>query len=84
MRPMFLAVLLVSATPAAAQHGEEADRAAVMATVDQLFGALAGKDRAALLGVVVAEGRATSAGVDAAGGLNAPIPARAQFGVFRM
>lgn len=67
MREIFLALLLVTAAPAAAQHAEEADRAAVMATVDQLFGALASKDRAALLGAVVAEGRATSAGVDAAG-----------------
>ncbi len=67
MRPMFLALLLITAAPAAAQHTEEADRAAVMATVEQLFGALASKDRAALLGAVVAEGRATSAGADAAG-----------------
>lgn len=67
MREIFLALLLITAAPAAAQHAEEADRAAVMATVDQLFGALASKDRAALLGAVVAEGRATSAGVDPAG-----------------
>lgn len=70
MRSMVFALLLVSATPAAAQHAEharEGDEAAVMATVDRLFGALASKDRAALLGAVVAEGRATSTGVDAAG-----------------
>jgi hypothetical protein len=70
MRPMFLALLLAAATPAAAQHAEharEADSAAVLATVDRLFGALASKERAALLGAVVAEGRATSAGVDEAG-----------------
>lgn len=67
MRSIFLALLLVTAAPAAAQHAEEADRAAVLATVDRLFGALASKDRAALLGAVVAEGRATSTGVDSAG-----------------
>jgi hypothetical protein len=70
MRHMLLALLLATVTPAAAQHMEhaqEADRAAVMATVDQLFGALARRDRAALLGAVVAEGRATSTGVDEAG-----------------
>jgi len=67
MRPMFLALLIAVAAPAAAQHADEADARAVMATVDQLFGALASKDRAALLGAVVPEGRATSAGVDAAG-----------------
>jgi hypothetical protein len=64
---MFLALLLATATPAAAQHAEhaqDADRAAVLATVDQLFGALASRDRAALLGAVVPEGRATSAGFD--------------------
>jgi hypothetical protein len=67
---MLLALLLVMAPPAAAQHAEharEADEAAVMATVERLFGALASKDRAALLGAVVAEGRATSSGVDEAG-----------------
>jgi hypothetical protein len=70
MRRILLALLLVTAAPAAAQHAEhaqETDRAAVMATVDQLFGALASKDRAALLGAVVAEGRATSTGVDEQG-----------------
>jgi Putative lumazine-binding len=67
MRTIFLAFLLVTATPAAAQHAGERDSAAVLATVDQLFGALASRDRAALLGAVVAEGRATSAGVDEAG-----------------
>jgi len=66
MRLIFLALLL-AATPAAAQHADERDSAAVLATVDQLFGALASKDRVALLGAVVAEGRATSAGVDEAG-----------------
>ncbi len=67
MRPILFALLLATAAPATAQHAEEADARAVMATVDQLFGALASKDRAALLGAVVAEGRATSAGVDEAG-----------------
>ena len=66
MRMMFLALLL-AATPAAAQHAPEGDEAAVLATVDRLFGALASRDRAALLGAVVPEGRATSAGTDAAG-----------------
>ena len=69
MKAMFF-VALLAATPAAAQpaeHARETDEAAVMATVDRLFGALASKDRAALLGAVVAEGRATSAGVDAQG-----------------
>jgi len=56
-----------SAAPAAAQHAGEADKRAVLVTVDQLFGALASKDRAALLGAVVPEGRATSAGADPAG-----------------
>jgi len=65
---MLLALLfIVAAAPAAAQHAGERDQVAVLATVDQLFGALASKDRAALLGAVVAEGRATSAGVDEAG-----------------
>jgi len=67
MRKTVLALLLFSAAPAAAQHAEEADSRAVMATVDQLFGALASKDRAVLLGAVVPEGRATSAGTDEAG-----------------
>jgi hypothetical protein len=67
MRGMFFALLLATATPAAAQHAGEADSAAVLATVDQLFGALASKDRAALLGAVVPEGRATWAGTDEAG-----------------
>lgn len=73
MRSTLLALLLLAAAPAAAQpaqhaqHARETDEAAVMATVERLFGALASKDRAALLGAVVAEGRATSAGVDAAG-----------------
>jgi DNA replication initiation complex subunit (GINS family) len=75
MRFMLLALLLAAASPAAAQHAQpaqhaehaqETDEAAVMATVERLFGALASKDRAVLLGAVVAEGRATSAGVDAA------------------
>lgn len=67
MRTMILALLLVTAAPAASQHGHEADSRAVLATVDQLFGALASKDRAALLGAVVPEGRATSAGTNEAG-----------------
>ena len=67
MRRMLFALLLATASPAAAQHAGETDSAAVLATVDQLFGALASKDRAALLGAVVAEGRATSAGIDEAG-----------------
>ena len=67
MRSMFFALLLVTTAPAAAQHADEADTRAVMATVDQLFGALASKDRAALLGAVVSEGRATSAGTNEAG-----------------
>jgi hypothetical protein len=67
MRKTVLALLLLTAAPAAAQHAEEADSRAVMATVDQLFGALASKDRTALLGAVVPEGRATSAGTDEAG-----------------
>lgn len=67
MRPIVFALLLATAAPAAAQHAEEPDARAVMATVDQLFGALASKDRAALLGAVVPEGRATSAGVDETG-----------------
>jgi len=67
MRPMLFALLLAIAAPAATQHADEADTRAVMATVDQLFGALASKDRAALLGAVVSEGRATSAGVDEQG-----------------
>ena len=67
IRPLLLALLAMTAAPAAAQPAGEADSAAVMASVDQLFGALASKDRAALLGAVVPEGRATSAGVDEAG-----------------
>lgn len=67
MRNLILALLLLTAAPAAAQHTEEADSRAVLATVDQLFGALASKDRAALLGAVVPEGRATWAGTNEAG-----------------
>ena len=67
MRQMVLALLLATATPAAAQHAGEGDSAAVLATVERLFGALASKDRADLLGAVVAEGRATATGVDDAG-----------------
>jgi putative lumazine-binding protein len=71
MRSMLFALLLAAvAAPAAAQHAEharEGDQAAVLATVERLFGALASKDRAALLGAVVAEGRATSTGVDEQG-----------------
>lgn len=67
MRKLMFGLLLALATPASAQHAGEADERAVMATVDQLFGALASKDRAALLGAVVPEGRATSAGVGEAG-----------------
>ena len=58
---MLLALLLAAATPAAAQHAEHAqepDRAAVMATVDRLFGALRARTRAALL----ARGRGRRAG----------------------
>jgi hypothetical protein len=64
---MLFALLFATAAPAVAQHAGEADSAAVLATVDRLFGALASKDRAALLGAVVPEGRATSAGTDEAG-----------------
>jgi hypothetical protein len=64
---MLLVLALLTATPAVAQHAGERDSAAVMATVDRLFEALASKDREALLGAVVAEGRATSAGIDEAG-----------------
>jgi hypothetical protein len=67
MRSVLFALLLATAMPAAAHHAGEADSAAVLATVDQLFGALASKDRAVLLGAVVPEGRATSAGTDEAG-----------------
>jgi len=67
MRPMLFAILLAAATPAAAQHAEEADSAAVLATVNQLFAALETNDPAALLAAVVPEGRATSAGIHATG-----------------
>jgi hypothetical protein len=67
MKRLFLALLLLIAAPAAAQHAGERDSAAVLATVDQLFGALASKNRADLMGAVVAEGRATATGVDDAG-----------------
>ena len=67
MRNMILALMLFAAAPAAAQPADEADSRAVLATVDQLFGALASKDRADLLGAVVPEGRATSAGTNETG-----------------
>ena len=67
MRVMLSALLFLAATPAAAQHADESDSAAVLATVDRLFGALASKDRAALLAAVVPDGRATAASTDAAG-----------------
>lgn len=53
-----------SAQPSAERahdHSREEDRRSVLAVVDQLFGALASKDRDALLAAVVPEGRATAA-----------------------
>jgi hypothetical protein len=76
MRNLILGAFALAAVPAAAQdqgqhrqHGAAqqqpaaapaADQAAVLATIDRMFAALAAKDGAALLAEVVPEGRATA------------------------
>ncbi|QNA84505.1 nuclear transport factor 2 family protein [Sphingomonas sp. So64.6b] len=63
------ATALFFATPAAAQqapatdHGSKEDAAAVLATIDTMFKALAAKDAAGIIAVTVPEGRATGTGV---------------------
>ncbi|HYI48238.1 MAG TPA: nuclear transport factor 2 family protein [Allosphingosinicella sp.] len=57
MRQMFLTLLLlVAAAPAVAQDAHERDRAAVLAAAQRLFDALAARDPAAVMAVVVQEG----------------------------
>src|SRR5688572_9369148 len=55
---VLLTALLVVAAPAHA--GQAAERRAVLATVQGLFDALAARDQAALMALVIPEGRITS------------------------
>jgi len=70
-RIIYLAMLLVTAAPAAAQDPSETDRAAVLAPVNALFAAFEAGDAAAVLRQVYPDGRVTAAGLrpDGASGI---------------
>lgn len=60
-------LLFLLASPAIAQHASEEDSAAVLATIDALFAALAAREGNAMLAVTMDEGAATASFTDEAG-----------------
>ena len=63
---MAVVLALCTATPALAQHemhGSDDESRAVLATLDQMFEALAAKNPAAVAAITIAEGRPTAASI---------------------
>lgn len=60
MRRLIVIIALLASTPAPAQHASPEDSAAVLATIDALFAALAAKDGEAMLALTMDAGAATA------------------------